>query len=34
LDLELMANEALKANNEAVIEENQRVADPMFEKRI
>lgn len=34
LDLDLMVNEALKTNNEAVIEENIRVADPMYEKRI
>lgn len=29
-----MINEALKENNEAVIDEQIRLADPMYEKRI
>ena len=34
MDLDLMINEALKINNEAVIEETKVVNDPMYYKHI
>ncbi len=33
LDLMMKMNEARKLNNKAVVEENERLTDPLYEKR-